>query len=136
MKKINKLDFRGFRIHRPEDDDVTQFNTEYIKRTEKNKKAADSLTAIEKINGSIASTNVAARGIQGYSGVTFKGALKVAIGNPTGYNDKFIVMVGYRMYIFESELSDSAIVAFEIELREVEKFGSMDPGFFILKSNT
>ena len=135
MKKINKLDFRGFRLHRPEDDDVTQLNIEYIKRTEKNKKTVSSLTAIEKANGSIASTNVAARGIQSHPGVTFKGVLKVAIGNPTGYNDKFVIIIGYRVYVFESELSNSALIAFEVEPREVEKFGNMDPGYFILKSS-
>ena len=134
MKRLNKLEFKGVNLKQPQEDEITKMSIHYWNNNETSKKKIEKRTAIEMDLGSIASTNVMAKIVLNYPHITFKDIINLGLENPENLNPHFVVLIGYRLYVFENENAKKAKIAFEIEPREIEKMVTQPPGYFILKN--
>lgn len=135
MKKLNKMDFHGFRLKDHTSDEVTAFSHDYWRRTEKNQARVAKKSALEFNNNSLVSTNITAAVISTFPETTFKGLISMSLNSPNKFTYQYVVVIGYRMYIYENDKSKKAEVCFEIEPRQIEKKTNTSPGFFVMKNS-
>lgn len=133
MKKLNKMEFSGFQLRDHASEEVTAFAHEYA-RTEKSTSKQKEKLALEFANASIVNTNISCPIISLFPDVVFKGLLSMAQNKPTTFNYKYAVLIGYRLYIYETEKSKKASVCFEIEPRAIEIYKDIAPGYYALKN--
>lgn len=135
MKKINKLAFTPFHMKRIEEDEITVYSHEHWKRHEKDPIKLASKTALEFSSGSIVSSNIRAKLLINHPAVIFSGKQSMNVGSPSGYSMVFVILVGWRLYVYDSQDSKRAKVVFEIEPRDMEKGLSPTPGWYSLANS-
>jgi hypothetical protein len=135
MKKINKLEFKPFNMKRVEEDEVTQFSMSHWKKAERDPKKLEKKLALEFANGSIVSSNIRAKLLINHPSVIYSGKADMNTGKPGGWSTNFVILIGFRLYVYSNADSKKADVVFELEPRDLEKGMSPSPGWFALHNS-
>jgi len=135
FKKLNKLEFKPMSLFNAQEDEITQFSDNHWKRVEKDPKKLASKLMPQFAGYSIVSSNIKAKLLINHPAVVYVGKVGMSYNSPSFYSNMFVVLVGFRLYVYSTSDSRSADVVFELEPVNMEKGTDPDPGWYALKNS-